>query len=146
MSENKTVVKWFLAYLATVAAIVGGMWFFSAGVSEGAEARDTGVINDGTRICTFRQITPENVETFERYNRLIDKLEDVGIGGLTPAERMLGATLTLDNGCGTVAMDYRVFIFRIEGDYALFLFDIGYEFEVIRYLIKLSAFHADELL
>ncbi len=140
------MVKWFLAYLATVAAIAGGMRFFSAGLADGSTSISTGHINDGTRICAFRQITPENVETFEKYNHLIDRLEEVGAGNMTPLELLQGEFLTFQVGCGTVARDYRVVISSVDGDYALFFFDLGYGFETIVYLTRLSAFHADELL
>ncbi len=128
-----------------VAALLAAVCFFS-GRAEAETSRSTGYINDGTRICEFNVITHNNVDLFETYNTIIDKLEDVGIGGLTQDERMLGAFLMRQEGCGTVAMDYRVVISSVDGDYALFFFDLGYGFETIVYLMRLSAFHADELL
>ena len=146
MSENKTVVKWFLAYLATVGAIVGVMWFFSAGLAEGAEVGDTGVINDNTNLCMFDSITPENVERFEKFKALIEKLDDVGMEAMTPTERLLGEFLTSHMGCNTIAMDYRGVLTLVSGDYALFFFDEGYGFHSHQYLIRLDTFHADGLL
>ncbi len=141
MSVKALAISCWLA----VAAVLGVVCFFSDR-AEGAEVSLTGYINDGTKICEFNTITPDNVEIFDIYKSLIDKLEDVGIENLTKVESKLGAFLTFEIGCGTVATDYRIYIFRIEGDYALFLFDIGYGFEAIRYLMLLESFHADEVL
>ena len=146
MSENKTVVKWSLAYLATIAAIVGGMWFFSAGLAEGAEVGDTGVINDNTNFCMFDSITPENVEIFEKFKALIEKLDDVGMEAMTQVERMIGQFLTTAMGCNTIAGDYRGILTLVSGDYALFFFNEVYGFHPHQYLIRLDTFHPDELL
>ena len=134
-----------ISCLLTVAAILW-MVCFITGRAEGAESVNTGYINDGTRICAFEYISPDNVDTFDRYKRLIDKLEEVGIENMTAIERQIGAFLTFQVGCGTVAEDYRVVISFVKGDYALFFFDIGYGFEYTQYLMLLDSFHADEIL
>ena len=147
LTRRRRVMKRILiSYLAVVAAILGVVCFFSAGVSKGETSRSTGYISDGTRICALTEITPDNVETFKRYNAIINKLEDVGIDGLTAIERMLGSFMTNQMGCGTVAMDYRVIISTVKGDYALFFFDLGYGFETIVYLTWKLSIIADELL
>ena len=144
--RRKVMKRILISYLAVVTAILGLVCFLTAGESEGSTSQSTGYIKEDTRICAFRQITPENVETFEKYNRLIDRLEEVGAGNMTPLELLQGEFLTFQVGCGTVAMDYRVVISSVDGDYALFFFDLGYGFETIVHLMRLSDFHADELL
>ena len=135
----------------TVAAILGLVCFLS-GRAEGerfwlpAEVGATGSINDGTRICEFNEITFGNVDTFNRYNSLIDKLEDSGIDSLTAIERKIGAFLTFQVGCGTISQDYRIILSRVKGDYVLFFFDLGYGFDVTQYLTWKLSFHADEVL
>ena len=145
MSRRKETILAVSCWLA-VATILGAVCFFSAGVSEGAEVVDPGVINEGTRICESDSITPDIVEMFERYKSIIDKLEEVGIDNMTSAERMLGAFLSNEMGCGTVAVDYRVVVSFVKGDYVLFFFDEVYEYERQQYLTRLESFHADELL
>ena len=120
-----------------------------AGPAEGAEVvlpGDTGYILGATRICAFDSITPENVEVFFRYNTLVNRLEEVGLEGLTQAERALGQFLTHPTRCGTVAMDYRVVVFSVDGDYVLFGFDEGYGFVPQKYITWNMSFVADELL
>jgi len=128
-----------------VAAILGAVCFFGGRV-EGAESANTGFIPEDTRVCVFNDITPENVETWNTYDALITRLEAVGLNGLTDAERALGAFLSHPERCGTVAMDYRVVLFRVEGEYILLLFDRGYGFVPLKYITTLESFHADEIL
>ena len=147
MSVKALAISCWLA----VAAILGVVCFFSD-KAEGerfwlpAEPGATGYINDGTRICEFDAITLDNVNTFDIYKSLIDKLEDVGIENLTKIESKLGAFLTFQVGCGTIAEDYRIILSFVKGDYVLFFFDIGYGYELSQYLMLLESFHADEVL
>jgi len=129
-----------------VASILGLVCFLTAGVSEGSESEHTGHIKEDTRICEFDAITPDNVDILERYQSIINKLEEVGIDGLTQLDRQIGYFLTNQVGCGTVAKDYRIILFLVEGDYVIFLFDPGYGFESLKQLMRLSDFHADEIL
>ena len=132
-----------LAVVLSVGMLIG------AGLARSANRVHTGVINEDTRICAFNEIGPDTVEIFEKYNSIINRLEEVGIEGLTPVERMIGAFLSGrdgDGGCGTVATDYRVVLFREDGDYILFSFDIGYGFEHRLYLTWKLSFIADTVL
>jgi len=142
MSGKKRVAnRWLLAsVILSIGMLIG------AGLARSAEVGATGYINDGTRICEFDEITFDNVDTFDRYNRLINKLEESGIDSLTAIERKIGAFLTFQVGCGTIAKDYRIIISRVKGDYVLFFFDLGYGFDVTQYLTWKLSFVADEVL
>lgn len=129
-----------------VASILGLVCFLTAGVSEGAERATTGFIPEDTRVCVTSAITPDAVSMFTSYNRLITRLEEVGIEGLTQGERMLGAFLTNADRCGTVAQDYRVVVLSSEGDYILLTFDDGYGFVPMTYITFSLSFVADTLL
>ena len=129
-----------------VATILGVVCILSSQQAEGAESVNTGHINEDTRVCAFNDITPDAVETFNRYDVLITKLEAVGFEGLTQAERMLGAFLSRPDMCGTIATDYRVVLIRVEGDYVLLTFDEGYGFVPQKYITFLESFVADEVL
>ena len=134
------------SYLATLGAILGLVCLFSSQQSQGAESANTGHINEDTRICAFDSITSENVKVFNIYNTLINRLDDVGLEGLTQAEIMLGQFLDHSDGCGVVAQDYRVVLIHERGYYALLMFDEGYGFVPLKYITWKLSFVADEVL
>ena len=134
-----------------VAAILGAVCFFSGRAEAerfwlSAEVGSTGSINDGTRICESDEITFDTEDTFDIYNKLINKLEESGIDNLTAIEHKLGAFLTFRMGCSTISQDYRIIISHVKGDYVLFFFDLGYGFDVTQYLTWKLSFIGDEVL
>lgn len=144
MSEKAQVIS----FLGIIAAIILAICIFIPQQSQGAESAHTGHIKEDTRICSFAAIRPDTVSVFETFDQLIDRLEEVGLEGLSPVQRQLGNFLTIQVGCGTVAEDYRVVLDTVKGEYILFIFDPGYGFDGgdILYLTRLSDFHPDEVL
>ncbi len=111
--------------------------------AEGAERGDMGFLNEGTHFCTATQITPKSVEKYEAHSTIIEKLEELGFESLTEEERQKGWYYQELAGCGTLAVPYQVILFKVDGDYALMVFDARHNFERNTFIIRLVDFVPD---
>lgn len=135
------IVPWI--YISVLIAL---MYVLGADIASSAESATTGFISENTRICAFKDTTPDAIEIFHKYNALINKLEDTGMESLTQAERRLGTYLSHPERCGTMATDYRVVLISVRSSYILFSFDEGYGFVPLTYITWKLSFVADEIL
>lgn len=112
------------------------------GKSQGAELGDDGFITKGTHTCGADRIIPKTVDDLEHWRSLIERLEAVDGDNtkLSEADNDLGRVLV--RYCGTLAEGYPVILFKVDGDYALVLWDKSLGFDAHPFIIRLSDFQS----
>ena len=110
--------------------------------AEGAERGDRGVLPENTSLCQVNYIGPITVSMVEDNHRIATIILEKGIESLSYRDYTRGAELYFGQ-CGSVAEPYHVIIFRVDGDYALMVFDARHNFERETFIIRLADFVPD---
>ena len=117
-------------------AIVSNIWTYDY------ERGDRGRLAKNTAVCQVTWIGPETVKMVEDQHR-IDALVRAGsVLTLSPEDYTRGAELYFGK-CGSLAQAYRVLIYKVDGDYALMVFEAQYGFTSEFYIIRLPDFKPD---
>ena len=110
--------------------------------AEGAERGDRGTLAAGVSVCEVDYIGPITVDMVEDNHRISTIISEKGIEALSPEDYTRGAELFFGQ-CGATAVEYHVVIFKVDGDYALMVFDARHNFERDTFIIRLQDFHPD---